>query len=61
MSIYLPSQPRKAIWYFLLAYWIVTVLGVLLTIGFAAIFHPPSPQELGVSFARAPAYLMTMK
>jgi hypothetical protein len=60
MSIYLPSQPRKAIWYFVLAYGIVTMLGVLLTIAFAAIFQPPSPQELGVSFALAPAYLMTL-
>lgn len=60
MSIYLPSQSRKAIWYFVLAYWIVTILGILLTIAFAALFDPPSPQELGVSFSQAPAYLMTL-
>ena len=60
MSIYLPSQPRKAIWYFLLAYWVVTILGILLTVAFAAIFQPPSPQELGVPFSQAPAYLMTL-
>ncbi len=60
MSIYLPSQPRKAIWYFLLAYWIVTILGILLTIAFMVIFRPPSAQELGVPFSQAPAYLMTI-
>jgi len=60
MSIYLPSQPRKAIWYFLLAYWIVTILGILLTIVFMVIFDPPSAQELGVPFSQAPAYLMTI-
>ncbi|HEY3473734.1 MAG TPA: hypothetical protein VGK56_03940 [Anaerolineales bacterium] len=60
MSIYLPSQPRKAIWYFVLAYWIVTLLGILLTVAFAAIFQPPSPQELGIPLTQAPAYLMTL-
>lgn len=60
MSLYLPTQPRKAIWYFVLAYWIVTILGILLTVAFAAIFKPPSPQELGVPFSQAPAYLMTL-
>ena len=57
---HLPTQPRKAIWYFLLAYWIVTLLGILLTITFAAIFQPLSPQELGVPPSQAPAYLMTL-
>jgi hypothetical protein len=60
MNSYLPAQPRKATWYFILAYWIVTVLGILLTIAFAAIFKPPSPQDLGVPFSQAPAYLMTL-
>lgn len=60
MEIYFPSRPRTAIWYFVLAYWIVTVLGILLTVVFATIFKPPSPQELGVSFSQAPAYLMTL-
>jgi hypothetical protein len=60
MSIFLPSQPRRAIWHFLLAYWVVTVLGILLTVAFAAIFKPPSPQELGVPASQAPAYLMTL-
>jgi hypothetical protein len=27
---------------------------------FDAIFHPPTPQELGVPFTEAPAYLMTL-
>jgi hypothetical protein len=60
MGAFLPSQPRKAIWYFILAYGVVTILGVLLTIVFAAVFDPPSPQELGVRFSQAPAYLMTL-
>lgn len=60
MSIYLPSQPRKAIWYFVLAYWIVTLLGILLTVAFAAIFQPPNPRELGIPLTQAPAYLMTL-
>ena len=42
------------------AYWLVTILGILLTVAFAAIFRPPSPQELGVPFSQAPAYLMTL-
>lgn len=60
MPTFLPSKPGKAILYFALAYWIVTILGVLLTIAFAVIFRPPSPKELGVSAAKAPAYLMTL-
>lgn len=60
MRAYLPSQPGKAIWYFLLAYWIITILGILLTIAFMFIFKPPSAEELGVPFSKAPAYLMTI-
>lgn len=60
MNAYLPTRPRAAIWNFILAYWVVTVLGILLTVAFAAIFKPPSPQELGVPFSQAPAYLMTL-
>lgn len=60
MTTYLPARPRTAIWYFIAAYWVVTVLGILLTVAFAAIFKPPSPQELGVPFSQAPAYLMTL-
>lgn len=60
MSLYLPSQPRKAIFYFVLAYWLVTILGILLTVAFSMMFHPPSPQELGVPLTQAPAYLMTL-
>lgn len=59
-SHFLPAQPRKAIWYFLLAYWIVTILGILLTIVFAAIFQPPSAQELGLPASQDPSYLMTL-
>jgi uncharacterized BrkB/YihY/UPF0761 family membrane protein len=60
MNSFFPSLPRKAIWYFVLAYWIVTILGILLTIAFMYIFNPPSPQELGVPASQAPAYLMTL-
>jgi hypothetical protein len=60
MLTYLPSQPRKATGYFLVAYWIVTILGILLTIVFAKIYKPPSPEDLGVPFSQAPAYLMTL-
>ena len=54
------SQPRKAGQYFLCAYWIVTILGTLLTILFAVLFTPPSAQELGLTASQAPAYLMTI-
>ena len=56
----LPSRLGKAIGYFALAYWIVTILGTLLTIAFMLIFHLPGPQELGVTASKAPAYLMTL-
>jgi hypothetical protein len=56
----LPSRLGKAILHFALAYWIVTILGTLLTIAFMLIFHPLSPQELGVTASKAPAYLMTL-
>jgi len=58
MTAYFPSRPRKAIWYFVLAYWIITILGVLLTIAFMYIYKPPSAQVLGVPFSQTPAYLM---
>ena len=54
------TYPLKVILYFLYSYWLATLLGVLLTILFAMIFDPPSPQELGVSASQAPAYLMTI-
>ena len=59
-ATYLPSQPRKAIWYFVLAYWVVTILGILLTIAFAVFFKPPSAQELGLPASQDPSYLMTL-
>lgn len=54
------SHPLKSILYFLYAYWLTTLLGILLTILFAILFNPPSPEELGVSASQAPAYLMTL-
>ncbi|MCL4528077.1 MAG: hypothetical protein M1282_01540 [Chloroflexi bacterium] len=60
MKSILPLKPAKAVLYFVFAYWIITILGVLLTMAFAIIFHPPSPEELGVTASKAPAYLMTL-
>lgn len=60
---WIPSMPTrigKATLYLFIAYWIVTILGILLTILFAAVFHPPTPEELGVPVTQAPAYLMTL-
>jgi hypothetical protein len=51
---------KKAALYLFLAYWIVTLLAILLTILFAVLFNPPSPEELGVTPSQAPAYLMTI-
>lgn len=60
MHAYLPSRPRKAIWYFIFAYWVVTLLGILLTIAFAVIVKPPSALELGLPASQDPSYLMTL-
>jgi hypothetical protein len=54
------QNTKKATLYFLYAYWIVTILGIVLTILFACLFDPPSPEELGVTASQAPAYLMTI-
>jgi len=54
------QNTRKAIFYFLYAYWIVTILGTLMTVLFAYLFDPPSPEALGVTASQAPAYLMTI-
>lgn len=51
---------KKASLYLFHAYWIVTVLAIILTILFAILFNPPSPEELGVTPSQAPAYLMTI-
>lgn len=51
---------KKAIWYMLLSYWIVTVKVVLFIIALGAIYHLPGAAELGVSVGRSPAYLMSM-
>lgn len=56
----MPTRLGKATLYLLIAYWIVTILGIVLTILFDVIFHPPTPQELGVSASQAPAYMMTL-
>lgn len=53
-------HPLKAVLYFLYSYWIITLLGILLTILFAVLFEPPGPEELGVRASQAPAYLMTL-
>ena len=56
----MPSKLKKAALYWFAAYWIVTILGILLTILFAAIFQPPTPEQLGVPVTQAPAYLSTL-
>ena len=56
----MPSNLKRAILYLFFAYWIVTILGIVLTVVFAFLFNPPSPQELGVTASQAPAYLMTL-
>ena len=56
----MPTRLVKATLYLFIAYWIVTILGILLTLAFAALFHPPTPQELGVPVTQAPAYTMTL-
>lgn len=56
----MPKQLLKASFHFFLAYWIVTFLGILLTVAFDVLYHPPSPEELGVPLTQAPAYLMTL-
>ncbi len=56
----MPTRLGKATLYWFIAYWIVTLLGILLTVIFAAVFHPPTPQELGVPVTQAPAYTMTL-
>ncbi len=55
----MPARIKTALLYLLAAYWIVTILGFLLTVAFTVIFNPPSPQELGLPAAQAPAYTMT--
>jgi hypothetical protein len=56
----MPSNLKRATLYIFLAYWIVTILGFVLTVLFAFLFDPSSPQELGVTASQAPAYLMTI-
>ncbi len=56
----MPARIGKATLYLFIAYWIVTILGMLLTVIFTAIFHPPMPKELGVPFTQVPGYMMTI-
>ncbi len=56
----MPSQLKMAILYWFTAYWIVTILGIFLTVLLAVIFKPLTPEELGVPVTQAPAYLMTL-
>jgi hypothetical protein len=54
----LPRQLRVATLYLFLAYWIVTALGILLTIVFAATLRPFPPRQYRCS--RVPAYVMSV-
>ncbi len=56
----MPARVLKATLFLLLAYWIVTMLGIVLTIVLSAVYKLPSAAEAGVSVARQPAYLMTI-
>lgn len=56
----MPQNLKKAIIYWFVAYWIVTLLAIGLTILFAVLYNPPRPEELGVTASQAPAYLMTI-
>jgi hypothetical protein len=56
----MPSRLARAITYLLLAYWVVTALGIALTYFFAALYPAPAPQGPGVSMYDIPAYAMTL-
>jgi hypothetical protein len=56
----MPSGVARAITYLLLAYWIVTALGILLTTAFGVLYPVPASQGPGVSMYDIPAYAMTM-
>jgi H+/Cl- antiporter ClcA len=51
---------KKAVLYWFMACWIVTIFGYLLTVLFAVVFKPPTSQELSFTVTRAPAHLMTL-
>jgi hypothetical protein len=54
------QNAKKAAAYLFAAYWVVTILGFLLTVLFWILLDPPTPEELGVTASQAPAYLMTI-
>lgn len=56
----MPTRIGKATLYLLIAYWIVTILGILLTLLFDALYHLPTPESLGMPVTQAPAYTMTL-
>jgi hypothetical protein len=56
----LVNNVQNAFLYWLVAYWTVTVLGVLLTLIFTLTRHLPSAKQLGVKPSQAPAYLKTV-
>lgn len=47
---------KGALLNWLLAYWVATVILVLVTIGLAVALHLPSAKELGVSMGQAPSW-----
>lgn len=51
---------KRAAWYWLLAYWIITLIGVAVTILVGVLGNLPSAAEAGVSVGRSPAFLASM-
>lgn len=43
----MPQNLKKAIIYWFVAYWIVTLLAIGLTILFAVLYNPPRPEGIG--------------
>jgi hypothetical protein len=56
----MPAKLARATVYLLLAYWIVTALGIALTYVFAALYPAPAPPAPGASMYDIPAYAMTL-
>jgi hypothetical protein len=56
----MPARLAKAAACLLIAYWVVTALGIALTYFFAALYPAPAPPAPGASMYDIPAYAMTL-